>query len=110
MRISLVLLLTATLATAAAAQSKSRVYTGVISESMCGSSHTSMGMGPDPKCIVECVRVDKTVKYVLLDGRTSYILSDQQTPERFAAKRVKVTGVHYAKTNILKVEKIEAVD
>ena len=109
MRIPLVLLLTVTLATAAAAQSKSRVYTGVISESMWGSSHPSMGMGPDPKCIVECVRVDKTVKYVLLDGKTSYILSDQQTPERFAAKRVKVTGVHYAKTNILKVERIEEV-
>ena len=37
-----------------------------------------------------------------------YVLSDQQTPEKFAAKKVKVTGTLYEKTGVLKVDKIEA--
>jgi len=89
----------------------SQVFVGVVSESMCGISHTSMGISPDPKCIVECVKHGQGVKYILVDETTKaiYTLSDQQTPERFAAARVKVTGVLYPKTKILKVQRIEAV-
>jgi len=47
-------------------------------------------------------------KYALYDGKEVYRLSDQQTPEKFAAKKVKVTGVLYEKTKIIKVERIEA--
>ena len=36
-----------------------------------------------------------------------YVLSDQQTPEKFAAKKVKVTGTLYEKTGVLKVDRIE---
>ena len=46
-------------------------------------------------------------KYALLVGNNVYVLSDQQTPEKFAAQKVKVTGVLYEKTKILKVDKIE---
>jgi len=89
----------------------SQVFIGVVSESMCRITHTSMGISPDPKCIVECVKHGQGVKYILVDEKTKamYTLSDQQTPEKYAAARVKVTGVLYPKTKILKVEKMEAV-
>ena len=82
-------------------------FTGVITESMCVKDHKSMNMGPDPDCVRACVKADKNVKYVLFDGHKTYKLSDQQTPEKFAAKRVTVTGTLFEKTGIIKVEKIE---
>jgi hypothetical protein len=95
-------------AVVAAAPSPSKTYTGVVSDSMCGINHTPMGISPDPKCIVECVKHGTDVKYVLvIDARTMYTLSDQQTPAQYAGQRVRVTGVLYPKTNILKVERIE---
>jgi hypothetical protein len=113
-RVTLVLLLLAVPATApgsAQAPGPSKVYTGVISESMCGVNHTSMGISPDPKCIVECVKHGEGVRYILVEEKTRamYTLSDQRAPEKFAAERVRITGVLYPKTKILKVEKIEAV-
>jgi hypothetical protein len=51
--------------------------------------------------------MDKRWKYALHDGKKMYVLSDQQTPEKFAAQKVKVTGTLYTKTNIIKVDKIE---
>jgi hypothetical protein len=82
-------------------------YKGVITESMCVNDHKTMNMGPDPDCIRQCVKAGKGVKYVLWDGQTSYKLSDQQTPEKFAGQKVKITGTVYQKTAILKVDKIE---
>ena len=34
----------------------------------------------------------KKWKYGVYDGKTTWILSDQKTPEKFAAKKVTVTG------------------
>lgn len=95
---------------AAAAPTTTQVYTGVISESMCGINHTSMGINPDPKCITECVKHGQGVRYVLIEEKSArmYTLSDQQTPERFAARRVRIKGVYYPKTKILRVDSIEA--
>jgi hypothetical protein len=45
---------------------------------------------------------------VLYDGRQVYTLSDQRTPERFAAQRVRVTGTLDAKTKTIQVESIRA--
>ena len=39
-----------------------------------------------------------------------YLLSDQQTPAEFAAKRVVVKGTLYEKTGILKVDSIQVAD
>jgi hypothetical protein len=84
-------------------------FTGVITDTMCGADHKHMGVQPDEKCVRECVRMDpKQYKYALWDGKKLYTLSDQQTPEKFAAKKVKITGVLYEKTGIIKVDKIEA--
>jgi hypothetical protein len=82
-----------------------QTFTGVITDTMCGANHKPMNVTPDSKCVLECVRHGS--KYALLAGNNVYVLSDQQTPEKFAAQKVKVTGVLYEKTKILKVDKIE---
>jgi hypothetical protein len=83
-----------------------RTFTGVITDTMCGADHSHMGVKPDPKCVRECVRTGS--KYALWDGKKLYTLSDQQTPGKFAAERVRITGTLFEKTGIIKVEKIEA--
>ncbi len=65
-----------------------------------------MKVSPDSKCVVECVKQGS--KYVLFDGKTAYVLSDQKSPEQFAGKKVKITGTLYEKTQILKVDSIKA--
>ena len=99
------LLLTAPLAAAP----ESKTYVGTITDSMCIRDHAGMGNIPPDKCVVQCVKHSKENKLVLaVAGNTAYILSDQETPLKFAAQKVKVTGVLYPKTNVLKVEAIEA--
>ena len=61
-------------------------FTGVVTDSMCATSHGSMKMGPDPDCIKACVK-DHNSKYALLVGKQVYKLSDQQTPAAFAGKK-----------------------
>lgn len=91
------------------AVSSRQTFTGVITDTMCGRDHTMMDIKPDAKCVRDCVKMGKTHKYALHDGKKMYVLSDQKLPEEFAAQKVKVTGVLYEKTGIIKVEKIEAV-
>jgi hypothetical protein len=91
-----------------AAADKPQTYTGVITDTMCGAKH-AMGITPDDKCVRECVKMDpKKWKYALLVGTNVYALSDQQTPEKFAAQKVTVTGTLFERTKVLKVDKIEA--
>lgn len=96
------------LAAALAAFAAPKTFTGVVTDTMCGKDHKAMGISPDDKCVRECVKHDKTVKYALYDGKDVYVLSDQQTPEKFAGQKVKVTGTLYEKTRIIKVDSIEA--
>jgi hypothetical protein len=89
----------------------SQTYTGVITDSMCASpDHKGMNMGSDAKCVTECVKGMKA-KYVLYDNasKKTYILSDQKTPEQFAAKKVVVKGTLDASGKNLTVESIAAV-
>lgn len=96
-------------ATLAGAAEHSKTFTGVITDTMCGAKHT-MGISPDEKCVRTCVKMDPSKwKYALVVGDEVFVLSDQQTPEKFAARKVKVTGTLDEKTKILKAEKIEAV-
>jgi hypothetical protein len=87
---------------------QSKTFTGVITDDMCGVDHVRMKVSPDPKCVEVCVRGHGS-KYALHDGKNLYRLSDQKTPEKFAGKKVKVTGVLYEKTQIIKVESIDLV-
>ncbi len=91
-----------------AAAGNPQTFTGVITDTMCGANH-SMNIKPDEKCVRECVKMDpKKWKYALLVGKDVYVLSDQQTPEKFAAQKVTVTGTLFEKTKVIKVDKIEA--
>ena len=82
--------------------------TGVITDSSCAKGdHKAMNMGNDAECTKACVNVHGA-EYVLWDGKTTYTLSDQKTPEQFAAKRVTVTGTIDQKTNAIRVDSIVA--
>jgi len=101
---------TLTLALAAATLSFGASFTSVITDSMCDdANHKDMKMGSDPKCVSECVK-GMNGKYVLYDAasKTTYKLSDQKTPEKFAAKRVTVTGTLNEGTKTITVESIAA--
>lgn len=86
-----------------------QVFTGVITDDMCGQAdHSQMRMGPtDAECTVACVNVHGA-SYVLYDGKDVYTLSDQRTPEKFAAQRVTLTGALDAKTKTIQVDSITA--
>ena len=59
---------------------------------MCSGDHSSMGSTDAAKCTLECVK-SMGSKYALQVGKDSYVLSDQKTPEKFAGKKVTVTGI-----------------
>ena len=83
-------------------------FTGVITDSGCSNAdHKAMNMGTDAECTVACVNAHGA-QYVLWDGKQAYTLSDQKTPEHFAAKKVTVTGTLNPKTNTIKVASIKA--
>jgi len=96
------------IAALAGAQGK-QTFTGTITDSMCPTAdHSQMKMGPtDAECTKACVSIHGAM-YVLYDGKNVYELSDQKTPEKFAAKKVKVTGTLDAKTKTIKVDSITA--
>ena len=96
-------------AVVSAAQDK-QTFTGVITDDMCPTgTHAHMRMGPtDAECAKACV-MSHGSSYVLYDGRSAYALSDQKTPEQFAAQKVRVVGTLDAKTKTIRVESIAAV-
>ena len=96
------------IAALAAAQGKQN-FTGTITDSMCAKAdHSRMRMGPtDAECTIACV-VAHNAMYVLYDGKDVYTLSDQQTPEKFAGKKVTVTGTLDARTKTIQVDSIAA--
>jgi len=98
----------ATIATLAAAPAK-QTFTGVITDDMCPQGdHSEMRMGStDAECTINCV-AGHDAKYLLYDGKTSYALSDQHTPEKFAGKKVRVIGTLDAKTKTIQIDSITA--
>ena len=86
-----------------------QTFSGVVTDSMCATGdHSRMRMGSnDAECTTACVSAHGAT-YVLYDGKTAYALSDQRTPEKFAGKKVKVTGTLDAKTKTIQVESISA--
>ena len=76
---------------------------------MCaGVGHASMRMGPtDADCTIACVE-SHGAAYVLEDGKNIYTLSDQKAAQKFAGKKVQVTGTLDAKTKTLHVDSIRA--
>ena len=86
-----------------------QTFTGTITDNMCAKAgHSQMRMGPtDAECTIACIGAHGAT-YVLYTGKDVYTLSDQQTPEKFAAKRVTVTGVLNANAKTIQVDSIVA--
>ena len=91
------------LASLSAAPAK-QTFVGIITDDMCAKDgHATMRMGPtDAECTKACI-VAHVAVYVLADGKNVYDLSDQKTPEKFAGKKVRVTGTLDAKTKAIQV-------
>jgi hypothetical protein len=98
------------LASLSAAQGKPQTFVGTITDNQCAKAdHSQMQMGPtDADCVKACVAAHGAT-YVLYDGKGNvYELSDQKTPEQFAAKKVAVTGTLDPKTKKIAVTSIKA--
>ena len=96
------------IATLAAAQGEQK-FTGTVTDSMCAEAdHSQMRMGStDAECTIACI-IAHGAMYVLYDGKEVYTLSDQQTPEKFAGKKVTVTGTLDVRTRTIHVDSITA--
>ena len=96
------------IAAVAAAQSKQK-FAGTVTDSMCPTGdHSRMRMGStDAECTIACINAHGAM-YVLYDGKEAYTLSDQKTPEKFAGKKVTVTGTLDAKSKTIQVDSITA--
>ena len=65
-----------------------------------------MRMGSnDAECTIACIDAHGA-QYVLYDGNDAYTLSDQKTPQKFAGKKVTVTGTLDVKTKTIQVDAI----
>jgi hypothetical protein len=97
------------LATALSAAPAKQTFAGIVTDSMCEKGdHSSMRMGPtDAECATACVDVHGA-SYVLYDGKNTYSLSDQKTPQKFAGKKVTVIGTLDAKAKTIQVDSIAA--
>jgi hypothetical protein len=86
-----------------------RTFTGTITDNMCAlGDHSRMRMGStDAECTIACVDAHGAL-YVLYDGKNVYTLNDQKTPEKFAGKKVAVTGTLDASAGTIRVESITA--
>jgi hypothetical protein len=104
----LVLVAVCAAASLSAAQSK-QTFTGVVTDDMCPlGSHTRMQMGPtDAECARACIEAHGA-SYVLYDGKSAYVLSDQQAPAAFAGQKVRVVGSLDDKTKVITVDSITA--
>ena len=87
-----------------------QTFTGVVTDDMCPlGDHSRMQMGPtNAECARACISAHGA-SYVLYDGKRAYVLSDQETPERFAAQRVRVVGTLDEATMTIRVESIAVV-
>src|ERR1700674_1126504 len=103
------LILSLLAAAAVSAAPGKQTFTGTITDNMCArAGHSQMRMGPtDAECATACISAHDAT-YVLYDGKDVYTLSDQQTPEKFAAQRVRVTGTLDASTKTIHVDSMTA--
>ena len=91
-----------------AAQGK-RTFSGAITDSICAQAdHSRMRMGAtDGECAIACVSAHGST-YVLYDGHEAYALSNQEAAEKFAGRKVMVTGTLDARSGMIQVDSITA--
>jgi hypothetical protein len=92
-----------------------RTFTGVVTDTMCGSKpHSNMLKDKtEAECVRQCSR--GPYGYALLtlmpSGGTAVMkFSDQKASAKYAGQQVKVTGVYDEKTKTLKVDLIEPLN
>jgi hypothetical protein len=83
-------------------------FTGVITDTLCGRTHSMMKAQSDEACVRMCVK--GSGEYALFDGKDVLKLSDQKLPAKFLAQRVKVTGTYEEKAKRIKVLSIEPAE
>jgi hypothetical protein len=95
--------------TAPTAAPAKKTFTGTITDSVCSTAvHSQMRMGPtDAECTLACASAHHA-DYVLYDGKNVYVLSQHQTIEQFAGKKVTVTGTLDVKARTIQVDSITA--
>ena len=75
-----------------AAADTPKKFTGIVGDNMCKGDHANMQQGTTPeKCTRECVE-EMGARYALWVGKEVYILSDQKSADKFAGRKVTVTG------------------
>jgi hypothetical protein len=87
---------------------KADTFTGVITDTMCGANHEMMKDHPADQCVKMCAKGQAS--YALYDGANVFKLSDQKTPAKFAAQKVKVKGTLDQKSKTIKVSSIEPIN
>ena len=104
-----VLLFSLLIVGALSASQTPQTFTGVITDSECSTgNHSQMRMGSnDAECTRACVSAHGA-SFVLYTGTEIFALTDQQTPDKFAGQKVRVTGTLDAKTKTIRVESISA--
>lgn len=85
-------------------------FVGVVTDTMCTTNHAPMGIAPDAKCVQSCVGDAKTFYFALATKEGTFALSDQAAPADHVGRRVRVVGVLYPKTKILKVTSITPIE
>jgi hypothetical protein len=78
-------------------------FSGVVTDTMCGAKPHAKMM--KEKTDAECVRICTrgSYSYALAAEGGVMKLSDQKTSEKFAGRKVRVTGVYNAKSKTLRV-------
>lgn len=95
--------------TTAAAGQKAQTIVGTITDETCAAaSHAAMKMGDtDAECARACV-IYHGAPFVLVDGGTTYQLSDQKTADALAGRKVRVVGTVDARTRTITVDSMRA--
>ncbi len=94
---------------ALSAGQSTQTFTGIITDTECATGdHSRMRMGStDAECTRACVSAHGA-SFVLYTGKEVYALTDQETPDKFAGQKVRVTGTLDAKTKTIQVKSITA--
>ena len=96
---------------AALAAQGQQTFIGTATDTECANAnHSQMRMGStDAECTTACFFAHGAM-YVLYDGNEVYALSDQQAPEEFAGRKVRVTGKLDAETKTIQMDSIVAAE
>ena len=96
---------------AALAAQGQQTFIGTVTDTECANAnHSQMRMGStDAECTTACFFAHGAM-YVLYDGNEVYALSDQQAPEEFAGRKVRVTGKLDAETKTIQMDSTVAAE